>query len=130
MTCLHQKEDEKNRCRYQTKITAQQKLQVQHQYGQSEDWKFDYCYDYRNRGTKFSTHGIENYGKTVTCNCYSDGEWLLNCHCFFATFSFGMKPQSGKYKIKFKIDRISSFAREERNIWLVLYHKNIKRMKM
>ena len=46
-------------------------------------------------------HGIENNGKTLKCN---NGY----CHCFFSLFSFGMKPQSGKYKIKFKINEISN----------------------
>ena len=62
--------------------------------------KFDYIYDYKSKGLKM--HSIENNGKNLVCNC--DG----GCHCFFLSYSFGMKPQSGKYKIKIKIDNISN----------------------
>ena len=65
-----------------------------------EDWKFDYCYDYANSGS--TTHAIEIDGKRLKCNSMH----VHFCHCFFVSFSFGMKPQSGKYKIKFKIDAI------------------------
>ena len=67
-----------------------------------QDWKFDYFYDFLNNGA--TIHGIENNGKTLKCNCAADDV----CYCFFSIFSFGMKPQSGKYKIKFKINAISN----------------------
>ena len=65
------------------------------------DWKFDYFHDYRNAG--LSQHGIENNGKTLKCNCT-----LNSCYCFFISYSFAMKPNSGKYitlnlKINLKI---------------------------
>ena len=68
-----------------------------------EDWKFDYCYDYLNLGLHSKTHGIENNGKTI--KCYSNHL----CACFYCSFSFGMKPNSGKYKIKFKINQIEGY---------------------
>ena len=43
---------------------------------------------------------MENNGKTVKCNA------CVHCWCFFPIFSIGMKAQTGKYKIKFKIDEI------------------------
>ena len=67
-----------------------------------EDWKFDYCYDYYNNGS--TIHGIENDGKTIKCK--SNG----SCCCFYSMFSIGMKPQSGKYKIKFKINKINNMV--------------------
>ena len=67
-----------------------------------EDWKFDYCHDYDNRGP--TRHGIENNGKTLKCNCDNDD----TCACFYSTFSIGMKPKSGIYKIKFKIGKIDN----------------------
>ena len=65
-----------------------------------ENWYFDYCYDYKNKGKKM--HNIENNGKTLKCNCRN----IYNCWCFYSTFSCNMKPQSGKHKIKFKINKI------------------------
>ena len=62
-----------------------------------QDWKFDYCYDFLNKGS--TIHCIENNGKTLKCNG-------LHCGCFFSAFLFAMKPQSGKHKIKFKINQI------------------------
>ena len=59
-------------------------------------WTFD-CSD------ESQKHKIENNGKTIKCrNCN------YKYNCYFGTFSFGMKPQSGKYKIKFRIDKIFS----------------------
>ena len=62
-------------------------------------WKFDYIYDWGNKGPKM--HSIENNGKNLVCNCDND-----TCRCFYIAFSFGMKPQSGKYKIRIKINDI------------------------
>ena len=67
-----------------------------------QDWKFDYCYDYDNKGP--TRHGIENNGKTAKCNYNINGI----CDCFFSIFSIAMKPQSGTYKIKFKINEIDN----------------------
>ena len=69
-------------------------------------WKFDHIHDYRNRGSKM--HSIENNGKKLVCNHNS---WFTFCTCFFISYSFGMKPQSGKYKIKIKIDKIDDLYR-------------------
>ena len=69
-----------------------------------ENWKFDYRYNYLNRETT-TMHGIQNGGKTIKCN-YS----YTLCYCCYSAFSFGMKPQSGKYNIKFKINKISNLA--------------------
>ena len=66
----------------------------------NEDWEFDYCYDYTNPAG--SKHGIENNGKTIKCDCSGF------CYCFYAIFSICMKPKSGKYKIKFKIDKMNN----------------------
>ena len=66
----------------------------------NEQWIFDYWYDYCDRGSK--THCIENNGKTLKCN-HSIGA----CNCFFASFSYDMKPNSGIFKIKFNIDKIT-----------------------
>ena len=62
-------------------------------------WKFDYIYDWKNTGSKI--HSIKNNGKTLVCNCGDDG-----CNCFYISYSFGMKPQSGIFKIKIKINNI------------------------
>ena len=63
------------------------------------DWKFDYFYDHEERGAE--THGIDSNGKKLFCNCSYEA-----CRCFFCSYSFGMKPQSGKYDIKIKCDYI------------------------
>ena len=65
------------------------------------DWKFDYVYDYLNREWT-NKHGIHNNGKTLKCNI---GGY---CHCFYCSYSIGMKPNSGKYSIKIKINHIGS----------------------
>ena len=44
-----------------------------------ENWKFDYYYDHRNRGSK--THWIENNGKTLKCI------HKTYCKCFYSTIS-------------------------------------------
>ena len=80
-----------------------------------DDWKFDYCYDYSNKGS--TIHGIENGGKTLQCNCFR------RCYCFYSTFASPMKPNSGKYKIKFKLMKLTMNIME---IYLVLYHKIVK----
>ena len=63
-----------------------------------QDWKFDYCFDFGNQGS--TIHGIKNNGKTIECNC------KYSCYCFYSIFSIGMKPKSGKHRIKFKINKI------------------------
>ena len=73
-----------------------------------EDWKFGYFYDYKghNKNEKqIQVHGIYDSGKTVKCNY--DTRAFSNCLCFYR-ISFGMVPNSGIYKIKFKIDKIHS----------------------
>ena len=62
------------------------------------DWKFYYFYDHKN-GSK-QRHGIRHDGKVFECN-------RPNCQCF-SRVSFGMKPNSGVYKIKFKISKINN----------------------
>ena len=66
-------------------------------------WKFDYFYDFEWKGQ--TMHGIENNGKKVVCN-HNSGYWP--CNCFFCCYSFGMKPQTGKYKIRFKINAVDN----------------------
>ena len=48
-------------------------------------------------------HGIENDGKILKCN-----RQYNTCYCLFTMFSIAMKPQSGNYKIKFKINEINN----------------------
>ena len=67
-------------------------------------WKFDFFYDFKNRGS--TTHSIENNGTKLVCNSCNYG----GCLCFFISYSFGMKPQSGTYKIKIKIDDIDNYC--------------------
>ena len=74
-------------------------------FGENLPWKFDYWYDYANIGS--AIHGIENDGKILKCK-HSD--YYYDCYCFYSTFSFGMKPKSGKYKIKFKINQFDKAA--------------------
>ena len=65
------------------------------------DWKFNYFYDCDNRGKSKQIHAIYDNGKTFQCK-YDRG-----CYCF-SRVSFGMKPNSGKHKIKFKINKINN----------------------
>ena len=58
--------------------------------------KFDYFYASCNKG---SSHGIKSNGIKLMCN-------NRVCPCFFCSYSFGMKPQTGQYKITLKIDHI------------------------
>ena len=69
------------------------------------DWKFDYFYDWKNRGKSQvkPIHGIYDNNKTVKCKC-SDKH---GCYCF-TRISFGMKPNTGIYKIKMKIKYINN----------------------
>ena len=67
----------------------------------NEQWKFDYCHCYCAVSKASMPHCIENNGKTLKCNQDS-----FICNCFFGSFSFGMKPNSGNYKIKFLINTI------------------------
>ena len=64
------------------------------------DWRFNYFYDFKNRGQSKGIHGIYDNGKTFHCKYNGRG-----CSCF-CRVSFGMKPNSGTYKIKFKINNI------------------------
>ena len=68
------------------------------------DWKFDYFYDWKNRGKEKGMHGIYDNGKTVIC------KHDLYCQCFYRV-SFGMKPNSGLYKIKIKINNVNNETR-------------------
>ena len=65
------------------------------------EWKFDHFYEYNKQGLKI--HGIEDNGKTLYCNLSRN--W---CHCCFISYSFGMKPNTGEYNIKFKINQIGN----------------------
>ena len=69
-----------------------------------QDWKFDYLYDYGNQGP--AQHGIRKNGKKIQCSTNDNRD----CNCFYSMFSYAMKPQSGKYKIKFKIEYIWRFS--------------------
>ena len=71
------------------------------------DWKFNYFYDFENRGE--SIHGIYDNGKTFECKHFNHGR-DCDCACF-SRVSFGMKPNSGKYKIKFQINIIDNECR-------------------
>ena len=42
----------------------------------------------------------------MKCNATCSENGCINCCCFYSIFSFGMKPQSGKHKIKFKINQM------------------------
>lgn len=69
-------------------------------------WTFDYVYDYKNTGQH--RHCIKNHGTTLICN-HNDSRSY--CHCFFCSYSLGgMIPNSGKYRIKFKINTIYNRA--------------------
>ena len=85
----------------------------------SLEWKFDYCYDFRRRGSKI--HLIKNNGQALTCN-YEDG-WDDECGCFFCSYSFPMKPNSGKYKIKFRINDVENNSNRA-NMIGVVSHKS------
>ena len=84
------------------------------------DWKFNFHYDYGKRGLR--THGIGNndqsiissiffgkdsseYGKTMKCD-WKDG--YKCCGCFSTISNNGMKPNSGVYNIKTKINHINN----------------------
>ena len=83
------------------------------------DWRFNFHYDYRNHGSKM--HGIENsgqsifssiffgkdsrHGKSVKCNWKDDYQC---CRCFCTMSNNGMKPNSGIYSIKMKINKIDN----------------------
>ena len=62
------------------------------------DWHWDYC----SKSNGFWTKHIKNDKKTF--NCSAKG---FDCRCF-ARCNTPMKPNSGIYKIKFKIDKISN----------------------
>ena len=54
---------------------------------------------------------IKNNGKTIYCHCQDDGNFICNC---FYRVDQAMKPKSGIYKIKMKVDQINQ------NIWNVI----------
>ena len=70
------------------------------------DWHWDYC----NKPNGLFTKHIKNNKKTFECN--SKG---LGC-CCFARCNIPMKPNSGIYKIRFKIDKISNNRESIANI--------------
>ena len=65
-----------------------------------DDWKFNFHDDYENKGSKI--HGIRKNSKTIKCdpNMY--------CRCFASISNVGMKPNSGIYNIKIKINTIEN----------------------
>ena len=65
------------------------------------DWKFDFYFDFKNKRSKI--HRIEKDGKTMKCDCDND-----YCHCFSTISNSGMKPNSGIYNIKIKINKVSN----------------------
>ena len=71
-------------------------------YNNDRLWKFDFFHDYGNKLSQ-NKHGIYNNNKhrKIICNC-----GYVDCYCFYSICNFGMKPNSGKYKIKFQIDEI------------------------
>ena len=62
------------------------------------DWRWDYC----SKSNGFWTKHVKNDQKTFACSAKG-----LDCRCF-ARCNTPMKPNSGIYKIKFKIDKISN----------------------
>ena len=68
------------------------------------DWKFNFHYNYENRPS--TIHGIEIHGKTMKCDHSS---WLgVYCLCFSTMSNNGMKPNSGIYDIRIKINKIKN----------------------
>ena len=80
---------------------AQPQGQGQEQHNHVE-WKFDYYYDFDNRGASEGTHGIRDNGKTFMCKCDD-----FYCYCF-SRASYGMRPNSGVYKIEFEINHVNN----------------------
>ena len=64
------------------------------------DWRFDFHYDRKNRGSRI--HGIDKSGTSF--KCYH----RYTCCCFSTIVGNGMVCNSGIYKIKLKIDKISN----------------------
>ena len=69
------------------------------------DWKFDYFRHSCDHYKKSSVHGIYNNGKTARCDC--DVGPFGACHSLYRV-SHGMKPNSGIYDIRMKVDEINS----------------------
>ena len=92
--------------RFLTEIHIDDIAKVVLMYAEPREWIFDYFYDFENHGSTF--HGIENNGKTLKCNCSGSYGQYSRCYCFFCSYSFGMKPNSGKYQIKIQINRIDN----------------------
>ena len=66
------------------------------------DWRWNYCFDYKNRGKKI--HCIKNNGKTIGC-CFNSN--YVGCNCFFR-INTPMGINSGVYRIKFYINSIKN----------------------
>ena len=66
-------------------------------------WKFDYFYDSGKRGLK--VHGISKDGQTI--KCYHSHKNIA-CYCFYCINNIEMKPNSGIYHLKIKIDKIDN----------------------
>ena len=60
--------------------------------------------------SKSSAHGIYNNGKTILCDCDENDFWHNACYSLYR-ISFGMKPNSGIYQIRMKIDEINNVNR-------------------
>ena len=82
-----------------------------------ENWKFDHVYDYKKRGTII--HCVKNNGKMIECTCRYDHQSKEPCFCFYSILSIGMKPQSGKYKIKFQINQIDNQIKNNAAIGII-----------
>ena len=65
-------------------------------------WEWDFCFDAKSRNVdkEEPVHYITNNGKTVKC----DHDY--HCYCWFRISNTPMKPNSGIYDIKIKIDQI------------------------
>ena len=60
----------------------------------------NFCYDFLSRGSNI--HGVINDGEDVKYYCHKP-----KCHCFFI-HKCAMKPKSGIYTIKIKIDNVNN----------------------
>ena len=68
-------------------------------------WRFDFCYDFRNRNQGSQVHGISNNGRRFECHHNHDFFGFL---CFSSIIKCGMICNSGIYQIKLKIDKIDN----------------------
>ena len=69
-------------------------------------WKFDYFYDYSNKGSKM--HGIKNDGKTIECKHNNNWPMVGRCNCFYCAYSYAMVPNTGEYTIRIKVNKIDN----------------------